>query len=83
MIRRVLVVFLWTVLLTAQDRTPADLLQMAVPKGSLGYPAQQEAAPLSPERSAWIGGQGTEPYEQKTQQSPRFGRSNAPQPLHS
>ena len=30
MIRRVLVVFLWTVLLTAQDRTPADLLQMPV-----------------------------------------------------
>ena len=35
MIRRVLVVFLWTVLLTAQDRTPADLLQMAVPEGAL------------------------------------------------
>ena len=26
-----------------------------------GYPAQHEAAPVSPERSAWIGGQGTEP----------------------
>src|SRR5712691_2790236 len=24
-------------------------------------PVQQEAAPLSPARSAWIGGQGTEP----------------------
>jgi len=24
-------------------------------------PAQQEAAPLSPARSAWIGGHGTEP----------------------
>ena len=35
MIRRVLVVFLWTVLLTAQDRTPADLLQMPVAEGAL------------------------------------------------
>jgi len=25
------------------------------------YRAQQEAAPVSPERSAWIGGHGTEP----------------------
>jgi hypothetical protein len=32
---------------------------------------------------AWIGGQGTEPYEQNTQQSPGFGRSNAPQLTHS
>jgi hypothetical protein len=35
MIRRVLVVFLWTVLLTVQDRTPADLLQMPVAEGAL------------------------------------------------
>jgi hypothetical protein len=48
-----------------------------------GYLVQQEAAALSPERSAWIGGQGTEPYEQNTQQSPRFGRSRTPQPVHS
>ena len=27
----------------------------------MAYPLQQEAAPVSPERSAWIGGQGTEP----------------------
>src|SRR5262249_6956147 len=27
----------------------------------MGYLAQHEAAPVSPERSAWIGGQGTEP----------------------
>ena len=26
-----------------------------------GYPPQQEAAPVSPERSTWIGGHGTEP----------------------
>jgi hypothetical protein len=25
------------------------------------YPVQHEAAPVSPERSAWIGGHGTEP----------------------
>lgn len=31
----------------------------------------------------WIGGQGTEPYEQKTQQSPGFGFSNALQRSHS
>jgi hypothetical protein len=29
-----------------------------------------------------IGGQGTEPYEQKTQQSPNFGRSSVPHPVH-
>jgi hypothetical protein len=32
---------------------------------------------------AWTGGQGTEPWEQKTQQSPRFGLSRVPQPLQS
>jgi hypothetical protein len=46
-----------------------------------GYPARHEAMPVSPERSAWIGGHGTEPYEQNTQQSPGFGRSVAPQPV--
>jgi hypothetical protein len=35
-------------------------------------------APQQP-RSCWIGGQGTSPYEQKTQQSPDFGFSVAPQ----
>jgi hypothetical protein len=33
--------------------------------------------------SAWTGGQGTEPYEQNTQQSPAFGRKNALQRVHS
>jgi len=28
--------------------------------------------------SACFGGQGVDPYEQKTQQSPLFGRSKAP-----
>jgi hypothetical protein len=45
-------------------------------------PVQQEAA-LSPARSAWIGGHGIEPYEQNTQQSPAFGLSRTPQPVHS
>lgn len=31
----------------------------------------------------WIGGHGTVPYEQNTQQSPCLGRSTAPQPGHS
>jgi hypothetical protein len=40
----------------------------------------------SPRPRAWrlcTGGQGTEPYEQNTQQSPARGRINALQPLHS
>jgi hypothetical protein len=32
---------------------------------------------------AWTGGHGTEPYEQKTQQSPAFGFKTVPQPVHS
>ena len=44
------------------------------------YADQQHAAP---EASAWIGGQGTLPKEQKTQQWPLFGRSRTPQPLQS
>jgi hypothetical protein len=42
---------------------------------------QQVVVPGSPERCAWIGGHGTEPKEQKTQQSPGLGRSSAPQPV--
>jgi hypothetical protein len=34
--------------------------------------------PLRP--SCWIGGQGTEPYEQNTQQSPNLGLRSAAQP---
>ena len=43
--------------------------------------AQQEApgTPGTLDCAAWIGGQGTEPYEQNTQQSPAFGRSVTPQ----
>jgi hypothetical protein len=32
---------------------------------------------------SWIGGQGIEPYEQNTQQSPGFGLSLSPHPLQS
>jgi hypothetical protein len=44
---------------------------------------QQEGFVVWPERSACIGGHGTDPYEQNTQQSPAFGRNRAPQPVHS
>ena len=47
------------------------------------YPVQQGGAPVCPERSAWIGGHGTEPYEQNTQQSPGFGRNVIPQPVQT
>ena len=30
----------------------------------------------SPSAASWIGGHGTDPKEQKTQQSPAFGRSS-------
>jgi hypothetical protein len=43
---------------------------------------RKELSPPTPERSAWIGGHGTDPYEQNTQQSPCFGRSIAPQLVH-
>ena len=33
--------------------------------------------------ASWTGGHLTEPYEQKTQQSPGFGRSNVRHPAHS
>jgi hypothetical protein len=38
--------------------------------------------PQQPDDS-WIGGHLTEPYEQKTQQSPGFGRNNMRQLVHS
>ena len=41
-----------------------------------GSCAQQFALP-------WIGGQGTDPYEQNTQQSPANGFSLMPHPLQS
>jgi hypothetical protein len=39
---------------------------------------QQELLPFS-----WTGGQGTEPKEQNTQQSPASGFSLSPQPLQT
>jgi hypothetical protein len=45
---------------------------------------QQQLVSLSPARRfAWMGGQGTGPYEQKTQQSPDLGFSRAPHPVQS
>jgi hypothetical protein len=49
----------------------------------IAYLAQQDTTSPSPERCAWTGGHGEEPYEQNTQQSPGFGLSLAPQPVHS
>ena len=46
-------------------------------RGALAH-EQQEPFPLS-----WIGGQGTEPKEQNTQQSPAKGLSFCPQPLQT
>ena len=47
------------------------------------YAVQHEVVPGAPEGALCIGGQGTDPYEQNTQQSPFFGRNRAPQPVHS
>ena len=44
---------------------------------------QRQQLPIPLLRSSWIGGHGTEPYEQKTQQSPAFGRSKVPQASHT
>jgi hypothetical protein len=44
---------------------------------------QQALALLPSARASWIGGQGTSPYEQNTQQSPALGFNTAPQPLQS
>jgi hypothetical protein len=41
----------------------------------------QGVLPLPPLH--WIGGHGTSPNEQNTQQSPGSGRSSVPQPLQS
>jgi len=48
--------------------------------GHGAYSPRQRGVSCS-KRLAWIGGHGTEPYEQNTQQSPGFGRSVAPQPV--
>lgn len=46
-----------------------------VAPGATVYPQQGACS--------WIGGQGTSPQEQNTQQSPGFGCSNSPQPVQS
>jgi hypothetical protein len=49
-----------------------------MPKGA---PSDRRARPSCP--ASCIGGHGTSPKEQNTQQSPAFGLSIAPQSLHS
>jgi hypothetical protein len=48
----------------------------------LPHPALQCGAPGFVDDSFCTGGHETEPYEQNTQQSPGFGRSVVPQPVH-
>ena len=58
------------------------LLQIVI--GDTNFHARmlnQAAVPLPPLH--WIGGQGTSPNEQNTQQSPGSGRNSVPQPLQS
>jgi hypothetical protein len=52
-------------------------------KTSRAILVQQQPLPSSDFPSNCIGGHGTSPYEQKTQQSPCFGFSNSPQSLQS
>jgi hypothetical protein len=37
----------------------------------------------APDLSAWMGGHGTDPYEQNTQQSPALGFNSTLHPWHS
>ncbi len=46
-----------------------------------GYPTARQQPPVA--GTIWMGGHGTEPYEQKTQQSPSFGLNSVPHPLHA
>lgn len=67
------------------DEVLEPLVGLRARSATVAPPVQQHpmvrVAPL--EHSAWMGGHGTEPYEQKTQQSPGFGRNSVPQPVHS
>jgi hypothetical protein len=47
------------------------------------YPGPQQVTADEVPSAACIGGQGTVPYEQNTQQSPSSGLSSTPQLLHS
>jgi len=44
---------------------------------------ESRSGPHSAFLEACLGGQGTEPYEQNTQQSPRLGRNSVLHPVHS
>lgn len=58
------------------------LLLLAATLHRVFRPAARREATY-PARDSWIGGQGTSPYEQKTQQSPALGLSSTRQPSHS
>jgi hypothetical protein len=47
------------------------------------YPRYSSFAQQPDARWSCIGGHGTDPWEQNTQQSPLFGRNLVPQPVHS
>jgi len=47
------------------------------------YIYREQHISLFPPDSSCLGGQGTEPNEQNTQQSPLFGFSFSPQPTHT
>ena len=57
------------------------LAARGVPTKALHYPILWQQGPAFP--LAWIGGQGTVPYEQNTQQSPLLGLSSVWQLEHS
>lgn len=59
----------------AQRSRMAELVASGRLKCESSYPQQDFCC--------WIGGHGTLPYEQNTQQSPAFGRRSSPQPVQS
>jgi hypothetical protein len=65
---------------TSRHRATAGTAQQAAPRNRR-HPARVQNQQQS--RCCWIGGQGTVPYEQNTQQSPGSGRRRVLQAGHS
>jgi len=61
---------------TAAQSTLLDFDLPSVTGQPFGVGQQPDSSPLA--RASWIGGQGTSPKEQNTQQSPGFGFIRAP-----
>jgi len=61
-----------------EKKHAAGLSVPEIPRARQDSLQQRSWPPLS-----WIGGHGTVPNEQNTQQSPGLGRSSVPQPLQS